>query len=344
MNFAIYNFPSETKEIISRLKSRDWIAHAFQTDEFFRPADISFNVEENNVSYNLVLDTNIYQFLLNSAKKEAKDLSRDAVGLLVFCQICDIQIDPTFAVYEKINYQNEKASEVVSDLALFQKINNSDPLSLIPYVMGKADTYELGAHAGLDEENLVKGLTKYERLVEWDSLYLILLACISISQNGLGHRKQIEEFFLLSLKKYRQSFVGIIYATLFFSERSLKRMMKFNSNSSREDRKRQLHNMTWDLYIQNTFFRKWEDKEPNSEFVYATADKAFRDLLQIGIQVQVAQNPEPLKKLLTPLDYENICRVWEIDVPDEERVYISKGWTPEYRTQLISDFEEKLLS
>lgn len=344
MNIAIYNFPIETNEIISRLKSRDWIAHAFKTDDFFQPSEISFNVDENNVSYSLVLDTNIYQFLLNSAKKEAKDTSRDAIGLLVFCQICDIQIDPTFAVYEKINYQNEKASEVVSDLSLFQKINNSDPFDLIPYVMGKIDTYKLGNHGGLDEETLVKGLTKYERLIEWDSLYLILLACISISQNGLGHRKQLEEFFLWLLKKFRQSFVGIIYAALFFSERRLKRMMKFNSSHSSEERKRQLHNMTWDLYIQNTFFRKWKDKEPNSEFVYATADKAFRDLLKIGIEVQIAQNPEPLKKLLTPLDYENICRIWEIEVPMEERIYMSEEWTPEYRTQLISEFEKELLS
>ncbi len=340
----MYNFPSETNEIISRLKSRNWVVHAFQTDDFFQPAEISFNVNENNVSYTMVLDTNIYQFLLNSAKKEPKDLSRDAVALLVFCQICDVQVDPTFAVYEKIDYQQEKASEAVSDLALFHKINNADPLKLIPYVMGKSDTYKLGQHAGLDEEQFVKDLTKYRRLVEWDSLCLILLACISISQNGSGHRAQFEEFYLWLLKNFRQSFVVIIYAAIFYSERRLKGMMKFNCKSSPEERKKQLHNMTWDLYIQNTFFRKWLDKDPNSDFVYATADKAFRDLLQIEIEVQIAQSTEPLKKLLTPLDYENLCRVWELDVPTGERVCMSDEWTPEYRTKLISDFEKELLS
>ena len=123
MEEVFYLFPPETQMIIERLSFRDWIVHNFHlrdSQSFCSPRDILYNIDINDVTYTVYLDTNIYQFLLNSYKRKPNENFRDAVSLLVFCQLCKIQIDPTYAVYEKINYSNHRAPEAIKDLNLFQ--------------------------------------------------------------------------------------------------------------------------------------------------------------------------------------------------------------------------------
>ena len=174
MDEVFYLIPTETQLIIERLLFRDWIVHNFHlrdSQSFYSPYDILYNVDVKDVSYTVYLDTNIYHFLLNSYKKKPTEITRDAVSLLIFCQLCKIQIDPTYAVYEKINYTNHRAPEAIKDLNLFHKINNSETNSLIAYAIRDAEGYPLGYHPGVEIDVMEKALTKYSRLTEWDSMY-----------------------------------------------------------------------------------------------------------------------------------------------------------------------------
>ena len=343
---VLYVFPNETQMIIDKISHRDWIVHNFLLEDnqsFYSPGDIAYNCDVNDIEYTLYLDTNIYQFIINSFKKEANPTLRDAIALLVFCQISKIQIEPTHAVYEKINYKKERAIEVIKDLNLFHKINNSNVEDLIAYATGRADKYLLGNYADIDENTMKEKLTRYEKLTEWDSMYLIMLACISFSIKNINREEKLKMFVNWMIKDFRQSLVGYIYAIIYFSQRPLKKMMKYNQADSADIKRSNISNMTWDLYIMNSFFRNWTTEKEKLEFVYATDDKVLRKLLRLAIDIQINESFEPLGKVISQSDYEHIAEIWSMEVSETERVYGSKEWTQEYRSKLIKEFEDELL-
>jgi len=341
----LFYLPIKFEKIVNILKSKDWIIHNFNLDHdnIYIPDGFLYNTNIENIQYTLYLDTNIYQFLLNSYKKIPNENNRCAISLLVFCQVCSIQIEPMYAVYEKIDYRKERALDVIHDLNLFHKINNSPTDSLIDYALSERDTYDLGFHDDIDSPTLEKELTKYSRLTEWDSIYLLILVCVSISLESTSRKEKLHKFVHWMVKYFRKSFVIFIYATIYFSERRLKKMMKYKNTDSCEKQKKQLFNMTWDLYIANQFFHLWVSENKNSEFMYASDDKSFSFIMRMAIKSQINENIDPLKNMLSKKDYQIVIDAWDHDIPDEERIYQSEIWTPDYRSSQIKIFEDKLL-
>ena len=109
---------------------------------------------------------------------------------MAFCHLSEIELDPTYAVYEKINYRtdDEALKEILSDLELFHRINNTNNDSLISYALKKQNTIIPYEKYDLDYNRLKNELTKYRRLTEWDSLYLIVLFIIHTSLDSQGLR------------------------------------------------------------------------------------------------------------------------------------------------------------
>lgn len=343
--------PKETPQILEKLLNRDWIIHSFQLKDpnsiytLESIPDILYNNRINGIQYILYLDTNIYQYLLNSHKKSPTKETRDAVALLVFCQLCDIEIEPNLSAYEKINYIKDNANEVVNDLILFHRIDNAKNDAIMAYALGNSNEYPLAdEHYYLDKEALKNNLTQYNRLTEWDSIYLTILACISINQEEISQHEKLKKFKYWMLKDFKQSFVCFVYAIILFSKTPLKKMMKYKATDSQEERKKQVFNMTWDLYMMNFFIRNWIPKQETKEFIYATDDKAFKQLLKIAINIQICESFTPFKENLHKTDYENLIKIWDMTIPDSERIYQSEKWTPEYRKELIQEYELELLS
>ncbi|ATB69212.1 hypothetical protein FA592_11700 [Sulfurospirillum diekertiae] len=351
MNHELYvTLPKTTIQILEKLLNRDWIIHAFNVEDhnaiytLESIPDILYNNRINRIQYILYLDTNIYQYLLNSHKKSPTKETRDAVALLVFCQLCDIEIEPSLAAYEKINYIKDNANEVVDDLMLFYRIDNTKNDALMAYAIGNSNEYPLAEHPNIDKEVLKNNLIKYNRLTEWDSIYLIVLVCIAINQEKISSYEKLKKFKYWMLKDFRQSLVCFVYAIIFFSKTPLKKMMKYKATNLPEQKKQQIFNMTWDLYIMNSFIRNWIPKQKTKEFIYATDDKAFKKLLNIATQIQILGDYTPFKETLHKADYENLIKIWDITIPDSERIYQSEKWTPEYRKELIQKYELELLS
>ncbi len=121
--------PVYMQEIIEVLKQKNWIIHYFKItdDEIYSIRDYVYNHEINKVRYQLLIDRNIFQYLVNSIKKnKIKPVYREAVALIVFCQQAGILIDTTMAVYEKINYKDEIADEAIDELQIFRNLDNAD--------------------------------------------------------------------------------------------------------------------------------------------------------------------------------------------------------------------------
>lgn len=344
---VFYQVPAYMDEIIERLSKRNWLVHNFNISEegdLYNPANYLYNAEFDGTRYVLIVDLNVYQFLLNIVKKATpKDSSRDAASLLVFCQVANIDIDPTFSVYERVNYERENLVEALQDLELFHKINNGDMDEFAKLALGVSDSVALDNSYSLDHEVTGRNLMKYRRLKEWDSLYLMMLSIIDINHSpDIPRREKIKTFSDWMIYEFRRSLVAFVYAVVLFGNRPIKRMMKYKQNQSPEDKRRAVSNMTWDLYVMNQFFKKWTEKGNNEEFLYASDDYAFCVMLREAVQVQIKQNLEPIAHYMQRDEYEACQSLLGETLDTSDRVYESKEWSPDYRAKLIDKYEKKL--
>lgn len=348
MEEVVYILPRYFDFIVEKLKRRDWLVHSYNiddSDDIYRPYNYLYNKDLHEVEYTVFLDLNIYQFLLNSVKKEiVKDDYKDAISLLLFCQIAKIEIDPTFAVYEKVNYMTENLTEILKDLELFYNINDSDAEHLFAYASGGCPNLEPPNRIKIDYKDMQQKLTRYSRLKEWDSLYLMILAITNKNLDSTKSREdKLKAFVRWSIKDFRRSLVAVVYALVLFSKKPIKRMMKYKVSASSKERKKCLTNMTWDLYILNQFFRKWTSKSDLHEHLFASNDKAFCELLRLAIDVQKTESFNHFHEYVSSSTIEFLNK--QVVVPDEsiKRVYNSKHWTPDHRTLLIEKYEKALL-
>ena len=121
-------------------------------------------------------------------------------------------------------------------------------------------------------------------------------------------------------------------------------MMKYKKSQEIHKNHHSLWNMTWDLYIMSQFFRMWTDKKEKQEFLFASDDNAFCELLRSTIEVQKQENFLPLKPYLTDSAYEEAQKYHEMNLSTVERAYQSDDWGTQYRKEFISKYENKLLS
>lgn len=339
--------PSFMKPVGERLSKRMWLVHNFNVEnenDLYNPANYRDNVGFEKTRYILILDLNVYQFLINIVKKKIpKKNFRDAASLLVFCQVINIEIDPTYAVYEKLNYNTKNLSEALSDLELFYNINNGDMEELAKYALECSDSVPINMSHKFDHEKIGANLMKYKKLKDWDSLYLMMLSIVEINTDtSIPRREKLGVFSDWIIYKFRRSLVVFVYAVVLFCEFPIKRMMKFKSNSSPEEKRLSVTNMTWDLYMMSQFFKKWTEKDKNEEFLYASDDNAFCSLLRDSIQVQKEQGLAPIKHYMNESEYELAMKILNVNDDIPGRAYTSDDWGLEYRKKLISEYEDRL--
>jgi len=334
------------KDIIESLVGRDWLVHNFDNvdeSEVFNFTNYLYNKQIHCTTYTIYLDLNIYQFILNAFKKsKPKQEFRDAIGLVSFCQFAEIELDPTYAVYEKINYRKDDLilNEVISDLALFHRINNISNSSLVQFALGDIDTV-LPANTYALKSNVTKqNLTKYRRLREWDSLYLIVVYVIYTSQlPNLSRLDKLKKVVEWMITEFRLSLVGITFAAIYFGDKPMKRMMKYKVSDDPYAKQQKAFNMTWDIYNLNRYFRMWTKRRPEQQGMFASGDKVFNAVLKKSIIVQQSGCLDCFKDFLP---HDIVCYLEKIvSKPSEHfhRFYDSPSWSPSHRDELIHKYE-----
>lgn len=254
MEEILYEFPNYTQEIIDRLIKKDWLIHSFDLDnenDIYNPARYLYNAEFGGLEYTIRLDLNIYQYVLSAFRKNKKnELHRDAIALMVFGKFTNVIIDPTLATYEKLNYLEQCPDEIVDELILFRKIDNSDMDGLAKFALGYTNDIHLPEIAPIVRERLKFELTKYRRLKKWDTFYLIALKvtelyCFDKSPN----EEKLDKFFKWSFSDFIYSLVAISFVIRLMGRKSLQNLMKYKSSFSLKDKKDAIINMTWDLFL-----------------------------------------------------------------------------------------------
>lgn len=337
--------PEHYHNIVEITRSAGWLAHNFRAEDLdiYNAVNYQYNREIDSINYQIILDMNCLQYLLNMARRpESSELSRIAAAYLAFAQIADIQLDPTYAIYEKINYTDDLADEAISNLEQFRGIDNHSLDELIEYALGQKERLYIEPKAITDREKLRSELLQYRRLTDWDSLYLCVLSITSIAFNSSVPRpKKLLTFVNWCINDFRFSLAALVYAAVLFGNSPAKKMMKYKEHDPHLKKQAALRNMAWDLYYIDRYMKSWAKKAQHTEILMLTADNSLRLTMQLAVKCQHTGDLTPLQSHLTN------------ELPAIENAYMNKnsairaynsiGWGYEYRNSLIAKYESELL-
>ncbi len=332
-------------EIVQVVRSADWLVHNFSSEsvDIYNAVNYQHNRQIKGIKYQVVFDMNFLQYLLNMVKRpEANELSRIAAAYLTFFQISDVQLDPTIAIYEKINYSSDHAEEAISNLEQFRGIDNHSPDELAAYALGYEQQLRIEPIASEDREKLREALLQYRRLTDWDSLYLCILAITDISINtSISRPKKPLAFVEWCITEFRFSLAALVYAAALFGRAPARRMMKFKVKEQERKKRAALRNMTWDLYYIDRYMKSWVSNDDRTENLMLTADGGLKLTMQLAVECQIAEGLEPLRPHLGN-ELQGIEDAYA-NRNSVKRDYNSEEWSYDYRKSLITKYESKLL-
>jgi len=345
-NYYVF-IPNEVEEVINKLKEVNWLITNFDADitELYNPANYLHNVHTHSTSYILVPDRNIFSYILSSTTKNpSNDNYRNAIGLIIFAMFCEIQIEPGIAIYELLNCSFDNIEIALNELELFRTIDNYDNDKIYQYFKGNIDILPIERIPLKEREKIRNGLTKYQWLTEWKSLYLIILKIIDLSLDDKPNDSKVKELLHWMSHSFRFSLVGTFFAITLFSSKRISKMIKYKINVKRERNQVNINNMTWDLYYMNMFFRYWQNNDSsNKEYIFASNDNVIKHILKIAVLFNKTGDYNILKDYLLDHEVDNYKRISKDIKNNTNRVYMSDKWTSEYRDKLILELETKLL-
>ncbi|QTN42148.1 hypothetical protein [Marinobacter salsuginis] len=337
--------PGYYPDIVEVIRSADWLVHNFggKDVDIYNATDYQHNLQSEGVKYQVILDMNCLQYLLNLTKRaKSNELSRIAAAYLTFFRIADVQLDPTYAIYEKINYSGERADEAISNLEQFRGIDDHLLDELAAYALGFEQNLSVDPIVVPDRDDLRTKLLQYKRLTDWDSLYLCVLAITSVAIDAsISRPRKLMTFVNWCVSEFRFSIAALVYAAALFGRIPAKKMMKFKPAGTTANNLRSLQNMTWDLYYVDRYMRSWVNKDPKVENLMLTADAGLKLTMELAVGCQLAGDLEPLRPHLAD-ELHSIDQAYS-GRHSVDRVYNSLHWGPEYRLSLIKKFEATLL-
>lgn len=342
-------FPNGLEEVILKLLSKNWLIGPFETEtvNLYRPGNYLVNKEKNNIQYTLILDRNIFSYIISAyKKKKINEYHRNAISLISFCQFSEIEIDVGLPIYEKVNYKKENLEEALNELELFFRIDDTpDTDSLINFALGLHDNININCDKDLScRLNGIRAwYDKYEKIKNWDSIYLITMKITELEVKAMPSIDKFKEFMDWQYTEFRFSMVGTIYALIIFSSSRIKKMMKFKKDSNKEIRRKQLYNMTWDLFLMDYYSRKLTSKIDNEEYLFATDDKVVQYLIKLILSTNMSGNISTLKNYLTKTDYPMFDYYINTIARNDEREFKGKDFKTENQRYIQIEKYENIL-
>lgn len=347
MNILMCNLPDGMEKVIDILTNNQWLKSVINEEkELYNPANYIYDKEVFNKEHSIIIDTNIFSFIINSYKpKNIQQKHREAIALIAFCCYTEIQINICIPIYEIINYNKDKQKEALEKLELFYKIDNSVPETLIDFALAKRDDYVIDEARDVSKSinKVVEWYNNYEMLVEWRSTYLIVLKITELDSLKIDNIKKFELFMNWQHSEFRYSMIGTIYSMIMFSNLRIKGMMKYKTNTeSSEEKRHQIKNMTWDCYFMIFLYRKPGEKTIKNNLI-ATDDKVIKDLVTLLVEINSNGFEHFAKNHLSKQDSELLNIYHKITKSDTERKFKDGSFEDEnHRNNLIAGLENKL--
>ena len=347
---VIMNLPEGYRQLTRLLVESDWLHHFFNATEeqVYSPANYQHNIHFSNITYTLLIDSNIYIYLRSAFQKPPQENFRKAIGLLYFCINSGIQIDPFLPVMEEISFCSDMLETSIHNLDIFYAIDNYPDLeSLLQYSLGIRDKLYLDESriiASKGGEQIRDWHSKYHLLEKWDLFYITCLKIAIIDQLPVNNEMKFRQFVLWEKKDFLFSPICMAYAMVCFSNNRMQGTIKYKKKQGMIERRKAINNMVWDLYFVNHFIKRFSEKDDNQEFLLASADKALNRTSELAKCICFKAKPEELKKILNTEEF----YYWQIYNQVYEDETISRNFVkdkikqPELHKQMVAEYEDIL--
>lgn len=271
-------------KIVSSLEDYDWLVHNFynvEQKEIYR----NFNNFNKEVKYTLILDRNIFDYIIKS-NESSNELHKTAIKLILYCQYLNIEIEPNLAIYEKYLKDKLNLKEVNEEYKKFQYINNSKE-NLVNFICG--DT-RLELENNLIVFDLPNNFDKLNRLKGYTVFELgILKLCILYFDSKIERKNKFKLFIDYCQSDFLISIPLIIYSIFLFDIKSINGIMKFRLNDVEINKKQAIYNMTWDIYNINRYYKYMMTSNKQKQYLFASADKLLLKILKICIKISYGE-------------------------------------------------------
>lgn len=338
-------FPECFEEVVERLRAADWFVHNFEiTDDqmIYDPRGYIHFSESTGASFQVNTDLNVVRYAIECVKNERANEDRlNACAFLLFCRWANFKINPSIAVYERVDYGYGHLEKALDDLAMLRALDNVNEGLLVDYLLGNSMALKQLRPWGINREYYGAELTKFSRLIDWDSEYLLVISAIRIKLDEKIEAKQKFECYLeWVMLEYRLSLPAVIFGALLLGRVNTK-LMKVKIDQTSEEKFSAARNSTWDIFHARRYLDRWVSSTDQVEEIFVTQDRGLRELLRLLIAVQT-DGLSALDRYLWPSGLSALKTAWDEKDIRVGRKYYSEDWTVEYRTQLISEIEGDL--
>lgn len=330
------------KYLYPRLLKRNWIRCFCKANqsELLNPVNYHANTD---LKFTMLADRNIYKYIIEAEFNLESELHRDAIGLAALCRLSNINLDPHHSLYEGYDFKLANLEQSISEMETYDSIVLSEPDELLNFSIYSTSYIKKNYDKFTDYDYLRQYLVSYETIVNWKSLYLLNLKLIE-SISKYGEQKSFEKFIHWMHNNFRYSLVLVIYSSILLSGNRMKNMYKFKIKSSSSEKRKQVQNMTWDLYILDTYFQSQRDNEKNNNQVYlASNDNVVAKVAEIAKEIQFSGSFEPLNQISGGFTKKNKNFLEKLNREDSSRSYNQPDWEINFETlrnQEISNLEK----
>lgn len=273
-------------KIESSLENYDWLVHNFynvEQKEIYR----NFNNFNKEVKYTLILDRNIFDYIIKSTQS-SNELHKTAIKLILYCQDLNIEIEPNLAIYEKYLKDKLNLKEVNEEYKKFQYINNNSKKNLLNFICGDS---RLELENNLTVFDLPNNFDKLNRLKGYTVFELgILKLCEIYFDSKIDRKNKYKEFLEYCQKFFLIHIPLLVYSIFLFDKKSTKEIMKLKISDTKDIKEKSIYNMTWDIYNIDRYYKIVIDKKYHEEYIFGTADNLLKKILRICINISYGEN------------------------------------------------------
>ncbi len=288
----------EIERLNSNVRS---IVSPFSEEEFDPYAIKSYLFQSRGFGHNIycILDSNITAEIssLVGYPDLTKRATKNALILLTFLQLAEVDIDPGISITE-YNTTSENPDSI-QRLHNFRLVDNLPPEHLVDIVLGRTEVLNIWLSKYDKEPHCFQPYESASDVHHWDMYYTFALKICLIANTNRSRKEKIKDFISWIWSDFLFSATAITFAFVFFSD-SYGKMLKGVKSKNPEKVMKGIRNATWDMTIVSYWAEKNVKREvTDPHYIFCTEDKALREvaILLLG-QTDIEGKSERLRYIM----------------------------------------------
>jgi len=280
------------------LRSADIIRTGIGKDDFDQYSTLSYQeqIQHYDTKFYALLDRNIMTDVISIVRGTPIIQDRTRGGnsriltsaLMCFLLASDTMLDPTIALYEFADStESGDYIQANEELSLFESAHKVAPQIYADLALGRTEELK-GEYIPPISDDPVK-IT--EDFYKWRLHYGFILKLALLELSNISPLQKIKNYIHWMWKDYFFGAVASVFATIYFSDKRRKDMLKKLKSGDKQKVLEGLRNATWDIITLDYWSRKFlSQKKQNKFWIFCTADIVLKEIANCIITTSVTDD------------------------------------------------------